>query len=89
MSKEAAASFVANAQTSVVFGRSLTSGELDQINTVKETALNAGRQCSPFVNGPNGESITYFASIDDANSYVAVVNGFTPAPAVLATATSI
>jgi len=89
MSLTSQASFIATAQTSVVWGRVLTADEASQINTVKNAALAAGRQASATQQIESGASITYWSSMDDANSYVTVANGLSPAPVTLATATAV
>lgn len=87
------ATFVANYQTNVVFGRSLTTVELAQAEAIRETALNAGRQCTTALNTQNDQlewvSTTYWTSADDANSYAAAANAFSPAPTTLCTVIAI
>ena len=85
----AAAGFVASAETSVVWGRDLTSSELNQLTAVKTTALNAGRQCSAATVGSDNVSSSYWASSEDANSYAAVANAFSPAPTTACTVTAV
>ena len=89
MSTIATASFIANAQASVIYGRELTAGELDQINAIRITLIEAGRQCSLAQTNTSGVTVSYWSNIDDANSYVAVVNAFSPAPTTLATASAV
>ena len=90
MTTIASASFVANYQTSVVFGRTLTASELSQTAAVRTTAVNAGRQCSTStLNQEDGVSSSYWTSADDANSYSAVVNAFSPAPTTACTVVSV
>ena len=86
----ATATFIANAKTSVVYGRPLTTDELAQLNAVRITAVTAGRQCSlAQVTTEAGQSITYWTDISDANAYAAVANGFSPAPTTSCTVTSV
>ena len=89
MSIPAPTAFIANAQSSVVFGRELTAGELDQLHAFRITIIEAGRQCSTAQTTSSGETVSYWSNIDDANSYVAVANAFSPAPVTLATASAV
>jgi hypothetical protein len=90
MSIISTASFVANAQTSVVWGRALTASEVSQLNSVRIAAVNAGRQCSTAQSTLDTDpTLTNWSDISDANAYVAVANTFSPAPTTPATATSV
>ena len=89
MSIPAPTAFIANAQSSVVYGRELTAGELDQINAIRITLIEAGRQCSTAQTTSSGATVSYWSNIDDANSYVVVVNAFSPAPVTPATASAV
>jgi len=87
----ASASFVANYQTVTVIGRSLTESEVSQLSTVRATAIAAGRQCSQNVNSGEDNSIktSYWTSQEDANSYAATVNAFSPAPTTACTVSAV
>jgi hypothetical protein len=89
MTTIASASFIASYETSVVFGRSLTSAELSQTASVRATALTAGRQCSVSTVNADGLSTAYWTSVDDANSYATTVNAFSPAPTTACTVTAV
>jgi hypothetical protein len=89
MSTTAQALFIANAQTSVIYGRALTNTELTQLNAVRTTAISAGRQCSQSVTNDTGESVGYWSDITDANSFASVANAFSPAPTTACTVTSV
>ena len=89
MSTIAAASFIATAETTVVWGRLLTTAEQNQLTAVKETAINAGRQCSVSVVGTDQVSSGYWASADDANSFAAAANSFVPAPTTACAVTAV
>jgi hypothetical protein len=89
MTTIASASFIASYQTTVVFGRSLTSSELGQTAAVRTTALTAGRQCSTSTVNADGLSTAYWTSADDANSYATTVNAFSPAPETACTVTAV
>ena len=80
MSIPAPTAFIANAQSSVVYGRELAAGELDQINAIRITLIEAGRQCSLAQTNTSGATVSYWSNIDDANSYAALINTFSPAP---------
>ena len=89
MSTIAQSLFVANTQTSVIYGRPLTTDELAQLNAVRITAVTAGRQCSlAQAITEAGQWVTYWTDISDANAYAAVANGFSPAPTTSCTVTS-
>jgi len=88
MTSIAAASFVANYETTVTYGRTLTPSEVAQLNTVRTTAISAGRQCS-LATTVEEISTTYWTSSDDANSYAAVANAFSPAPTIPCTVTAV
>ena len=88
MSTIETATFIANAKTSVVYGRKLTADESAQLNAVKITALTAGRQLSSPQDAEDTR-ITFWADIADANAYAAVANGFSPAPTTSCTVTSV
>ena len=90
MTTIASASFIANYQTVVIFGRTITSAEVAQLNAVRTTAITAGRQCSTVIlNTDDGSNTTYWASADDANSYTAVANAFSPAPTTACVVTAV
>jgi hypothetical protein len=88
MTTIASASFVASYKTTVTFGRTITNSEVDQLNAVRTTAISAGRQCSTAIN-TDGTNVTYWASADDANSYTAVANAFSPAPTTACVVTAV
>jgi len=88
MSTIAAASFIATAETTVVWGRLLTTAEQNQLAAVKETVINAGRQCSP-ASIIDGVTVSFWASADDANSFAAIANSFVPAPTTACAVTAV
>ena len=91
MSTIQSASFVANYQTTAVFGRSLTESEVNQLAAIRATALTAGRQCTLNIDTgtDDGTKISYWSSIEDANSYAAAINAFSPAPTTACTVTAV
>ena len=88
MTTIATALFVASYKTTVAFGRTISDSELAQLNTVRTTALTAGRQCSLAVN-TDGINTAYWTSVEDANSYAAIANAFSPAPTIACTVTAV
>ena len=81
--------FIANAQTDVSWGRTLTEAEYTVLTNAKIAVLNGGAQCGPGTWNPEFTTETVrFSTLDAANSYVATCNTFSPAP-VSATATAV
>jgi len=91
MSTIQSASFIANYQTTAVFDRSLTESEVNQLTTIRTTAIAAGRQCTPNIDSGDGDGTktSYWASVEDANSYAATMNAFSPAPTTACVVTAV
>jgi hypothetical protein len=89
MAKLRTAQFLADTGSYLTFNRALTTEELASLMDVKKSAVAAGHQVSPdqvdVQVDPDTEVGTYtytnfWTESSDANAYVAVANGFSPAP---------
>jgi len=81
MSKLSQAQFVASTKTTIVFGRELTTDEYSALKAAEKSAVIAGHQVSPStVDTATYTYTTYWSDLSDAEAYVAVANGFDPAP---------
>jgi len=79
MSKLAQTQFIANAQSTVVFGREITDAEQLAMKDFQKNVITNGRMVGADVI----DDFTYanrWTDISDANGYVALCNGFSPAP---------
>jgi hypothetical protein len=81
MTKIAQASFIATTKTTVVFGRELTDAEKTALGNSKKSALGAGHQVSiDAIDTATQTFVALWSDAADAEAYVAVAGGFTPAP---------
>jgi len=80
MTQLATSQFNATTQTTVVFGRELTASENAAIQDSKSATISAGHQVSPKIVVDNTTQINLWSDLADAEAYVAVCGGFTPAP---------
>jgi len=72
--------FIANATTTVLFGRDITEAESSALKNAKKAVLAAGRQVGPDKVEEDGTWFTLWQESADAEAFVAVANGFTPPP---------
>jgi len=85
MSQIVSQAFIANAKATVVMNRSLTEDESASIVAIKENAIVAGKQVSPYTQTVDPENnnvtrVTYFSEIATANAVVTAYLAFVPAP---------
>jgi len=81
MTKLAQTQFLANAQSTIVFGRPVTASEQLAISNFKKDVIAAGRQVGvDMFNEPTLTYVNRWSDINDATGYVALCNGFSPAP---------
>ena len=79
MSKLAQTQFIANSQSTVVFGRELTDTEKSTMKDFQKEVIASGRMVgADVVSGSTYEN--RWTDINDATGYVALCNGFSPAP---------
>jgi len=79
----AMATFLAFARTTVIFDRELTELEEDLLKVVLKATIYDSVKMAPTgrqVNQVNYAPKTYWSHLSDAEAYVAVANGFNPAP---------
>jgi hypothetical protein len=81
MSRIASATFVANVNSVLVFGRELTAEEITALANYKVTILGQGHQVSPNVFDSSNNSLqNYWDNLAAAEGYANVASGFTPPP---------
>ena len=75
--------FIANAKSTVIFGRSLTDAETAALNAEKVSLVESGAvfsQTTENVTDPTTLTVvSYWGNITQAQEYIAIINGFTPA----------
>ena len=79
MSKLAQTQFIATAQSTIVFGRALTDTEKSTMKDFQKEVIANGRMVgADVIDGSTYEN--RWTDINDATGYVAICNGFSPAP---------
>ena len=81
MSRIASATFVANTNSLLVFGRALTDTEIIALANYKVTIIGQGHQVSPnvFIDD-TGSLQNYWDDLTSAEGYASIAGGFTPPP---------
>ena len=81
MSRIASATFVANTNSLLVFGRALTSAELTALANYKVTIIGQGHWVSPnVIEESSGSLQNYWSDLTSAEGYASIAGSFTPAP---------
>jgi predicted membrane protein len=77
------AGFVANAKSTVVYGRELTAEEQSTINAEKISLINNGAIFTQMNESSDGVTsvVSYWADMAQGQEYISVIEGFTPSVA--------